>query len=83
MIASIGLATAGAIALVAAPELTHLVFERGAFKGDDTRSVALLVRLMAIGFIAESISLVSSKPFSPRSVLIWRSAGDREGGCFN
>jgi peptidoglycan biosynthesis protein MviN/MurJ (putative lipid II flippase) len=57
-VASIGVATAGAIALVAAPELTKLVFERGAFGEADTQGVALLVRLMAIGFVAESISLV-------------------------
>ena len=52
------LATAGVVALVAAPQLVALVFERGAFTQDDTAAVASLIRLMSPGFVAEGISLV-------------------------
>jgi putative peptidoglycan lipid II flippase len=52
------LSTAGVVALVAAPQLVALVFERGAFTQADTASVASLIRLMSLGFVAEGITLV-------------------------
>ena len=56
--AALLLSTAGIVALVAAPQLVALVFERGAFTQDDSAAVASLIRLMSPGFVAEGITLV-------------------------
>lgn len=57
------LASAAAIALVAAPNLVGLIFERGAFTYEDTASIAQLVRLMSLGFIAEGVTLLLAQAF--------------------
>ena len=52
------LSAAAGIALAAAPSIVRLVFQRGAFTAADTDAVALLVRLMLLGFVAEGMTLI-------------------------
>ena len=48
----------GAVGLVAAPELTAIAFQRGAFSAEDTEAVAAVVRAMSPGFVAEGLALI-------------------------
>lgn len=52
------LATAAAIGFVAAPGIVRIIFQRGAFTADDSKSVAALVRILLPGFFAEGIYLI-------------------------
>lgn len=49
---------AGGLALVAAPPIVALVYERGAFVGHDTDAVVLITRILVPGFVAEGLWLV-------------------------
>jgi putative peptidoglycan lipid II flippase len=46
------------VALVAAPPIVELVYERGAFVGSDTEAVVLITRILVPGFVAEGLWLV-------------------------
>lgn len=52
------LIAATGIALVGAPAITALLFQRGAFSPTDTAAVATIVRLLLIGFLSESVALI-------------------------
>jgi putative peptidoglycan lipid II flippase len=58
MVGGLLLTTAASIALVAAPTIIRLLFERGAFRAADTSAVALLLRILLVGFVAEGVTLV-------------------------
>lgn len=55
------LSVAGAMLLVAVTPVIALFLERGAFTSEDTAAVAMLVRLMIPGLIAEGLVLVLSQ----------------------
>ena len=65
----------GAIALVAAPELTAVAFQRGAFSAEDTEAVATVVRAMSPGFVAEGLTLILVQALfaTNRSALVARA----------
>ena len=52
------LTTAATIALVAAPSIVELIFQRGAFTARDSQAVAVLVRILLPGFVAEGVTLI-------------------------
>lgn len=56
--AGVLLAVASAIAVVAAPEIVALVYERGQFTASDTDSVSLILLIALPGFVAEGLSLI-------------------------
>jgi putative peptidoglycan lipid II flippase len=58
LIACLLLVAAASIAFVAAPVITAVAFERGAFLSADTDAVATLVRWLLVGFVAEGVGLV-------------------------
>lgn len=57
-VTTLALFAAGSVALVAAPALVELVYERGAFVGRDTDAVALLTRILVPGFVAEGLQFI-------------------------
>jgi putative peptidoglycan lipid II flippase len=52
------LVVAASVALVAAPLITQVLFQHGAFASSDTAGVALLVRIMLPGFLTEGMALI-------------------------
>jgi putative peptidoglycan lipid II flippase len=59
--AALLLVVAGSVLLVAVTPVVALVLERGAFEVADTDAVALLVRLLLPGFVAEGLTLVMTQ----------------------
>jgi putative peptidoglycan lipid II flippase len=58
IVGGFALTTAATLALVAAPSIVQLIFQRGAFTAEDTQAVALLARLLLPGFVAEGVTLI-------------------------
>jgi len=54
---------AGSVALVAAHPVVELIYERGAFSGNDTDSVVLLTRILVPGFVAEGLLAIITQAF--------------------